>query len=106
MVNLELFGADGSSRLYTILGYVIRSVLLIISIIDIKRQRVQMKMEVAAAPDGLARKLISFLKCRRCLDGVHGLDMVNIAMIILSYISLSLKYGYDQFIEGKVTQAK
>ena len=65
-----------------------------------------MKMEVAAAPDGLARKLISFLKCRRCLDGVHGLDMVNIAMIILSYISLSLKYGYDQFIEGKVTQAK
>ena len=46
------------------------------------------------------------MKCKGWLDGVHGLDVVNIAMIILSYISLSLKYGYDQFIEDKVTQAK
>ena len=83
----------------------IGSVLLIISIIDIRRQRGQMIKQVAAAPEGIARKVISFLKCSRCLDGVHGLDVVNIAMIILSYISLSLKYGYDQFIEDKVNQA-
>ena len=106
MVNLEMFGGDGRSRIYTILGYVIGSVLLIISIIDIRRQRGQMVKQAEAPPKGIALKVISFLKCRSCLDGVNGLDVVNIGMIILSYISLSLKYGYDQFIEDKVSQAK
>jgi hypothetical protein len=38
-------------------------------------------------------------------EGVSTFEFINISMILLSFIALGLKYGYDSLVEDKVFQA-
>jgi hypothetical protein len=106
MVKLSIFGGT-KERTYAILCYVIGGILLAISIVDIRRQKALLpKVDKDANHKGPIKRIITCATCREWLSGAHNLDIVNIVMILLSFISLSIKYGYDQFVEAKFSAAK
>lgn len=109
-INLKLFGTD-LQDFYAVLIYVIGSVLLFFSIFDIRAQKKKYWEDQEEMAQGKKVKIISrsrfmeFLhKARGMTDGISKFEIINVLMIIMAFINIALKYGYDSVVWEKVSK--
>lgn len=102
MINLKLFANDWQQA-YAIVIFVLCGVLLIISILEIRR--IKSAILIEKSDKSLCRRLLTCEPVTNLFRGVPKFELINVLMILMVYIDLGLKYGYDSIVWDKIEKA-